>query len=390
MRQLRCFLPGEQHFLGGRTVNEEFALHPYAPPGCWPKLQAVHRLSRKERRALLREGRRCVEKTRKLTELVAFHEDQGTKPPPIAIHDFPNSIPNIFGAVLAKAVERSEVELLCAIAMSNHHHILPRDGKGNLALFNEYFHGQLARQVNIFLDRRYALWGRRMSTKRVLGAKAEFERALYILSNPLSANLVARADQWPGFNCFESFVTGKPMRFLCMDRTRWHRNKRPKNIAPYLSTVTLELAAPSGDGIGTMDKRQWQKRVVETVVAREQTLHIERQKTGKKVLGLEGLLETLPSDRPKQPKNSPGPMVHSHCPITRKVYTRNFRLFEQQTREAMRRYMKGEIDVIFPPGAQVPGRFPRPRYPDDPDRAPLVHLSRINIALEVEAIRQFR
>jgi REP element-mobilizing transposase RayT len=379
MRRRRCTIPGETHFVTIRTVEERFALHPWAAPGSWPKIRPGVAVSRELRRSLTREGRRCVERTQRLCALVAAAEDHGAALPVVTLEQFTDSIPNLTGAVLAKAVHHSGVELVGAVAMSDHPHLTLRDPLGQLDKFLEYFNGQLAREVNRFLGRRHQLWSRRARVERVLDDDAELERLDYMLTNPQRARLVDRIEHWQGMSSYGHYFTDQPQRFLCFDRTRWHRSKRPNNIAPFLYTVTLEHSAPRK--LAHLHPQAIRDQVQDLVRTRESALRVTRRAEGKPLLGVEGLALVVATDRPAQPKLSPGPICHSTLPALRKAYRLGYRLFEQACAEASRHYMRGNIEVVFPLGAHAPAKYPGPRYPVDPSTSDAINLSRASVAM---------
>ncbi len=60
MRRLRCFLPDEIYFVTIRTVEQRYALDPYACPGAWQEADGKQ-LDLAAKQAMRERGRDCVE-----------------------------------------------------------------------------------------------------------------------------------------------------------------------------------------------------------------------------------------------------------------------------------------------------------------------------------------
>jgi REP element-mobilizing transposase RayT len=103
------------------------------------------------------------------------------------------------GLWLARALARwPALTLHGAIVMSNHLHLLLRDGEGELAAFAGYYLGNLARAVNRFRGREGPVFHARYDAVRVLDPRAAVDYLEYLITNPVRAGLVDRHEQWPG------------------------------------------------------------------------------------------------------------------------------------------------------------------------------------------------
>jgi len=377
MRHPRNLLPTDLYFVTIRTVDAQFALHPYSCPGAWRRVLPGVALDPEERHAMNIEGEECVRRTEQLTEQVAAAEQGLAKLPVITIDYFTNSVPNILGSRLAQGVDRYGIELHAFVYMSNHVHLVVQAPRGNLDEFMAYVNGQSARDLNRFLDRAHQFWARRYSAAPILDSGAELERLLYTLMNPQNASLVCSPQEWPGLSSAPFLFEGRTQRFLCFDRARWHRNDRPKDIGPYLSTMELRHA---------LLPHLWDVSVHNRAALLHELIH--QQKVMKQLdttseprapLAPSKLLEVVPTDRPKNPKRSPQPLCHTTSLELYKVFARKRREYNHVCREVSKAYMQGEVGREFPAGAYAPAKFPKARYPDAPERSNLPYLASSHI-----------
>jgi REP element-mobilizing transposase RayT len=321
-----------------------------------------------------------------LTQQIA-NAEQGCGPLPEVSHSmFTDSIPNIIGSWLARGVRRYQIKLYGFVWMSNHAHLLVQAPLGNLADFMAYLNGQIAREINRFLGRRHQLWARRYALGQVLDEPAEIERLVYILTNPQKARIADTIEQWLGLSSAPFLLEGKHQQFLCFDRTRWYWDGRPDDIAPYLSTVELEHdVLPQ---LETRDIKERQALIRQLIREQETALHraddhVDRDGRREQARRRTDVEMTVPTDRPAHPKRSPQPLCHTTKPALYKVFRRWFRLFVSLCRERSREYMRGNIAAVFAPGAFAPSKFPSARYPEDPEKAGLPHLTRKKLGIAV-------
>lgn len=388
MRRHRCFLPTEVYFVTIRTVEERYALSPLACPAAW-SLSEGRVLDERERRAMNARGRLCVDETKALTEKIAQRE-RGEKQGPleVTIAEFTNSIPNIIGSCLARAIENFGVLLYGYVWMSNHGHLLLRAPKNNLPDFMTYLNGQIALEVNRFLGRRHQLWGRRYSAAQVLDEAMELELLAYVLANPQNAGLVGSIEDWPGLSSAAFLLQGRKEQYLWFNRTAWHEHGRPKNIAPFLSTMALEqtllpqLEALQNDELAAKIRDLIRQKLDHQQVCRGVPLRCTHKNKPAKVWRRR--LENramIPTDRPMSPERSPQPLCHTTRPFLRECYEKWHRAFRAVYRESANHYKKGRINIEFPPGAFAPSKYPAARYSADPDKLPILHPTRRNLEI---------
>ena len=77
-------------------------------------------------------------------------------------------INDLIGGVLARAVQRHEVELFAFVFLSNHIHLLLRAKEGEFSKFMGYLQGNIAREVGRLINWQGKFWHRRFSAEPVL------------------------------------------------------------------------------------------------------------------------------------------------------------------------------------------------------------------------------
>ena len=386
MRRLRRFLPSEIYFVTIRTVEERFALDPYACPGAWQEADGkqLDFAAKQEMRA---RGRACVEATEALTKTI-FLSENAPKVPRLKVPytTFTDSIRNIIGSCMARGIAMFGVHLYGFVWMSNHVHLLLRAPRGNLAEFMAYLNGQIAVNVNRFLGRKHQLWSRRYAAAQVLDDAAELEMLGYLLANPQNAGIADSIDEWPGLSSATFFFQKREQRFLCFDRTTWYEEGRPDNIAPFLSTVKLEhKLLPQ---LSKLDGKNWRKQVRRSIEAKVKPLPIDDAKVDNDpFLPIRRQLAArtvIPTDRPELSKTNPRkrskqPLCHTMKASLGRLYKIWYREFRIAYADSSRQYRLGNIDVEFPPGSFAPSKYPRARYWSDPDKRRDLHPTRKNL-----------
>lgn len=388
MRRKRCFLSDEIYFVTIRTVEQRFALDPYACPKAW-MLAEGKRVDFDEKQAMRERGRACVEQTQALTEEIARAEQDATLPRPVVIYNtFTDAIPNIIGSCMARGVELFGVHVYGFVWMSNHGHLLLGAPKGKFADFMAYLNGQIAVNVNRFLGRTHQLWGRRYAAAQVLDEAAELERLGYLLANPQNAGIADSINEWPGLSSAAFLFQNHKQRFLRFDRTAWYSAGCPDDIAPFLSTVILEQKLLPQ--LLRLNKKQLRRKIRKIIKAQVKPLPIEATK-----LELEPELPirrrlmartVIPTDRPESSrsnprKRSPQPLCHTMESSLRKCYKEWYRAFRIAYEKSAHEYRHGNTAVHFPPGSFAPSRYPKARYASDPDALPMLHPTRRNLEI---------
>lgn len=391
MRNKRRFLCSEIYFVTIRTVEERFALDPYACPDAWIKAEG-REISFDEKQAMREEGRLCVERTQALTDAIAIAEQDSTKPRPVVrLTEFTDSIQNIIGACMARGIVMFGMELYGFVWMSNHGHLLLRAPKDNFADFMAYLNGQLAVNVNRFLARKNQLWARRYAAAPVLDEAAELEMLGYMLANPQNAGIADSIETWQGLSSAAFLLEHREQRFLSFNRTAWREEGKPKDIAPFLSTTVLNhKLLPQLSKLDQKKLRRTVRRAIkkqlnvlpvnDAIVDAEPMLPIRRSLI---------LRAVIPTERPESSKenarkrkvSSRQPLCHTTKASLRNLYKEWYGMFRVAYNESSLEYRRGNVEVIFPPGSFAPSKYPRAKYASDPDEIAILHPTRENLEI---------
>jgi len=243
---------------------------------------------------------------------------------------------------LAEAANRFGIRVMCVLAMSNHYHAVIHDPYGTYPRFIEHFHKMLAKALNALFGRFEALWAsEQTSVVELVDAADVWRLMLYALLNPVEADLVTRAADWPGVTSLHAMLSGTTMK---VKRPRWFFDKEGKMPAQ----VELELHRPPG--LEHLSQEAWAAKLREAVAAKEAQLAEKRGR--RRVLGRKRVLAQSPFDRPAghEPRRGLKPRVAAKNKWRRIEALRRNRAFLVAYREAFERRRAGDRDVVFPAG----------------------------------------
>ena len=117
----------------------------------------------------------------------------------------------IFLYCLAVAAKETGVNIHAVSVMSNHYHILATDPQTRISEFYGWVHKYVAKAVNASYGRFENLWSSEKTSVLVPeSGKDVLGRAVYTLSNPVAACLVAKGEKWPVIVISANFKTSKP------------------------------------------------------------------------------------------------------------------------------------------------------------------------------------
>jgi putative transposase len=260
---------------------------------------------------------------------------------------------NAFVYCLALAAQRAKVELLFAEAMSNHYHAGLHDPLGNFPLFSEHFHALLARCQNAHLGRFENFWSSDpTSVVRLVEPSDVLDKMVYAYTNPAAADLVDTAEEWPGVSTFQAarttghLVATRPKFFFRSD------GNLPE-------VVTIPIARPHG--FADQTQAEWNELVANRVRAVEAEHRERRRAAGKSVLGREAILRQDPFDSPKSPEPHfrISPRVAAKAKWPRIEAIGRSKAFVEKYRSAIKNWMAGVADVVFPYGTYWMRKFAR-------------------------------
>jgi putative transposase len=253
-------------------------------------------------------------------------------------------VEQIYLYCLAEAAARYEVTLHGFVAMSNHQHIVLRDNRGNFPEFIAHLHKMIAKAMNARLGRWENFWATEQTNAVYLVEAADrFDKLIYVLANPVNADLVDRVTDWPGATSLGMHLTG---RELTVARPRGYfsvEGKMPEE-------VTLRIERP--EGFEELSEGEWRERIERALAAEEQRAREKRQEEGRTVLGRKAVLRAQPTERPSTLEQRRGLRPDIGClNKTRRIEELKALLLFRATRAAaLLRTLAGELGVLFPVG----------------------------------------
>jgi putative transposase len=194
----------------------------------------------------------------------------------------------IFLYCLAIAAEKTGVQLHCATVMSNHWHAIVTDPQMRVAEFYGWVHEYVAKAVNCSLGRWENLWSTdKTSVIPLESAEDVLDKTAYTLCNPVSAHLIARAENWKGvwlYRQSHSQTVPRPSVYFQSDG----------NMPEF---AELKIHQPPSHG--NMSTHAYERLVADEIAHREQTIACEMRETGKSFMGMDAVLRQAHSDNPR-------------------------------------------------------------------------------------------
>lgn len=228
----------------------------------------------------------------------------------------------ILGGVLARAVDRFDVDLYAFVFTSNHFHLLLASRHCNIPAFMQYLRGNLAKKLGQAIDWPGKLWDRRYDAEPVLDDEAAIGRLRYILAHGVKEGLVARVDEWPGMSCVPELRDGVQRTFA------WPGSEASARETPIpLRTKPM----PCWSGHSAAARHQFVSDLIESIEAQAQD-----ERTGPP-LGLRAIEAQHPHHRPNKPKRSRRPTCHASTAEARSAYLAKYEAFVAAFREAVAR-----------------------------------------------------
>jgi len=249
----------------------------------------------------------------------------------------------IFRYCLARALLRTGVLLHEFLVMSNHYHVVLSDPECALPKFEQILNSFSARAINRCLGLTGTFWERESFTAPELETDEELvDRCVYALTNPCSANLVERPEDWTG-------VTSWALEYgetLVVHRPDFFSDRMP---------ATLELRLVRPPVMRDLDDGQLRQEIRRRARDRALALATERRASGKTVLGMRRVVRQSIQDssqrRPAPAGAHPTPPTRSAWSL-RAVAQRSYD-WVRQYRAALAAWIKNRDAVVFPCGTYL-------------------------------------
>ena len=183
---------------------------------------------------------------------------------------------------LGEAARRFGVTVFGWCVMSNHHHLVVRDNHGNLPDFLAHFHKNVAKALNAHWGRHENLWSNEQASFVHLVEEVDaFLKLVYTLCNPVRADLVDTAEEWPGATSFRLNLSGEA---LVIKRPVGYFRER----GPMPDEVTLTAARLPG--YTHLTQEEWATHLASAVREVETQQRRRRASLGLRVKGRKAVL----------------------------------------------------------------------------------------------------
>ena len=258
------------------------------------------------------------------------------------------AIRQTFMYCLFVAAQPLGIEVHAAILMSNHHHVFVTDPHGHVCRFMTRFHLLMAKctkalrrwQGTVYEDADASLVA-------LLTPEALVEKMAYVIANPVEAQLVEKATQWPGLSAWRNRPDKRWAEVQKPEVYFRKRNKRlPKTVTPVFTLPAL-LVNMYGQRRAVVAINNQIRRI-------ERQAQAERVRTGKSALGAHNVLKGSTHDRASS--EEPPVSLNPHFAVgrgqraTHQQAARTLKAFRDAYKKAFRQWRRGNRSVCFPPG----------------------------------------
>ena len=252
-------------------------------------------------------------------------------------------VEQIYLYCLGLAAARFGITLHAWILLSNHHHVLFRDNRGNFPDFLQYLHSLTARAINHHLRRRENLWSSdQASVVWTVESTDRFGKLLYLLANPVAADLVDRVADWPGVCSLAQVLSGEPLR---IKRPKFFREKGKM-------PAEVELRAERIESYTEMAPREWRERILTELARLETKARDKRRAENRRVMGRKNVLRAPLDTRPATPEplGRRRPYIACKNRGRRELELDRLRAFRISYYAALDIWRSGDHSVVFPEG----------------------------------------
>ena len=255
----------------------------------------------------------------------------------------PDEVTNeVFAYCLAEAAKRFGIGLIAWDVMSNHYHAVVHDPKGLLPAFLEHLHKMIAKTMNARWNRWENFWSTEETcVTRLVTDNDIFEKVLYVLCNPIAADLVDRLNDWPGVSSLTYLGTKttthkRPKFFFRDDGTMPETVKLTSMVPP--SILEHETAAA------------WRARIRKALAERERTIREGRVTGKRRVVGRKAILRMPHTEKPTT-ASSPRklrPAIACKDPERRELELVALKEFRARYADARKRWSSGARRTACP------------------------------------------
>jgi REP element-mobilizing transposase RayT len=255
----------------------------------------------------------------------------------------PSELTNeILAYCLALALHKTGVVLHAACFMSNHHHLVVSDPRGELPNFLRELHRFTAKAMNASQGQWENLWSAEScSVVRLVDIHDIVDKIAYVAANPVAAGLVERPGRWPGVSLWNE-------RRMRVRRPNVYFDKRGKAPPELVLACVLPTEHDANE-----DRVAWIERLLNrALAAKVSEAHHEVNKARRRILGRDEVLAKsfLKRAQSYEPKRMTIPTVAAKDPHLRSAMLALQRAFRSAYHFAVEKWKRGSREVLFPHG----------------------------------------
>ena len=275
---------------------------------------------------------------------------------------------------IAKAASKTDQAISGATFMSNHYHLMTLDMNASRSAFVGNLNREITRRLKKHLSLSRGIWAQeRFKDIQVGDAQRELETLVYIWTNPVKDGLVARVEDWPGFQVLPQHWGEE----ITVKRPSKHYGKGcPETVSFTPQPPACLRHLPLERAIAKCQQLIHQK---------EEEYRLQRLETCKEILGRNAVLTVCPTDVPDsdfQPAGAATGFSYS-SPDAEKAAEDRYRQFKDQYETQRQRWQAGQVATFpcgtlhlrlnasidcHPPPSDLPGIYRED--PDDEAQAP--------------------
>ena len=263
---------------------------------------------------------------------------------------------DLFVGVVGYAQRKLDMEIISLTALSTHWHGLfrPRDAE-HLAQFMQMVDCNLSKEIGTRLHGwPGGMWDTRYKMVPVTDEEAaQVDRLRYQLANGVKEGLVDKAEEWPGVHSAKALMTGAPLVGHWYNRSREYaarQLRREKNVEASQFATEERIVFSPLPCWEELSESERQQRVTDLVASIDEEARQERERTGKKSLGVKKILRVNPTKRKAVVEKSPRPRVHAKSREKRREWLEALQEIVIAHREASERLRDGDRNAEFPEG----------------------------------------
>lgn len=284
----------------------------------------------------------------------------------------------LFGILARASYKYPGINICAFLFLANHYHMILvlRSDPQQLARFMNYVDGEIAKLVVRWLGKRNVkVWAQEYHAAVLLTAESTFQKMVYTFTNPVAANLVAKASEWFGCTSFYALEDRRPREYkwiLPSLAPRLPNGRFKKQLVRKLLNRIEETEAPSyylhikpfdwmscfADTCGRSEDEMKERLYAELYRAEMEAA--QTRKREKKTVANRTLLEEQnPHKHYKPTKFGRRVFCISSDRELRIAFIALYKEFCEQAQAAYQAWCDGFIDVPMPHGMFAPARGPR-------------------------------